>query len=541
MSICLSDLGFDILNLYVIPHLNRFDQLSLASTNRTISNLLNGIRIPTAAVSNGRGFILDVLSPSTIQAIKHITINGTVTENSLVFASTNLTCIQSITIQSRLTSSQGAVFQQFTKRITSLTEEVDLDGDGELVSSLSGMPDGIFESLQSLRLEISLPYNLASQLGRATNLTILQYFPGINPLTPREYKAFANSMILLFGLLSDSVKLPSLRLVHAVLAKVYVPSEQSIRNQVLEAMWRAAAKHGGWRLLARKPSGGIVNKFPAAWETWWANRASHFYLSVNELQNFALWCTTQNRFPRLGDFVSGRIHLEVHGDEETLKTEGQTKIYGVSINAKATVNLSESLQVLTKDTKALAITLESGWGEETTSGLFPWDKFRCVEALIIHGPSARHQIPHLYASNISRTLVQSLSIKHWQCLINLSLPAAAFQAPPTAHSVESAACTIDIGAYDLSWLKECVSLRAIHFTEWAACHQCLLQDNATLEGGLAHLPPSVEFVFLGGHFRCPEAERAQWVEFLRCNVIRGLKEKLNVICVSLRCLRIGLY
>lgn len=175
MPIHLSDLGFDIFHHYVLPHLSQSDLLSLAATNCTMCALLNSSRIPGAVVKNGQGFILDILSPSTLQAIKHIIINGSEIEKNLVFACTNLSGVNSATIWSRITHSQGEEFRQFAQRITSLTEEVDLDGDGDVESSLSAMPNGVFRALESLRMEISLPDNLASQLEFATNLTILQY------------------------------------------------------------------------------------------------------------------------------------------------------------------------------------------------------------------------------------------------------------------------------------------------------------------------------------------------------------------------------
>lgn len=469
--------------------------------------------------------------------IKRITLNGTENEHNRVFASGYFTGVISATVSTTITRAQQPAFSQFLKQLSVLTEEKDNHDDADL-SSLSGMTSGALSHLHTIRLEAALPVQLGQLLGVAKTLTSFHFLPSIGRMTT-DYEYYAENLKHALMVFSDSKFTPQLRLVQAVPGEATTPAQQQIRNALLKSIWTAAASHGGWRLLGRKTSAKPVVVFPAAWEIWWENFASDFSINIDEFELFTQWCHERKRYPRLDEYISGQIEIKINTDIPHKGIFRDTSVFGVSIKPDSNTNVCALLQVLSKDTRAVSISLDSFWGTVPIRQ-FSSEPFEAVQALRITGPSSQFLRSRvLYRDNISKALLTTLAVSQWHSLRNLSLPVVAFQKEPLPKTRNTAACGIHIKQYELDWLANCSSLEAIELTEWNACFLCKVKRESTLQEGLRHLPSGVKLILISGYFRCPPNARGFWRKAMKDEITNVLGNDRTGLALNLRRLRVG--
>lgn len=171
-------------------------------------------------------------------------------------------------------------------------------------------------------------------------------------------------------------------------------------------------------------------------------------------------------------------------------------------------------------------------------------RFGNVEGLKIEGREATTGYSRLlYTMNISAGFVRTLGVRNWHGLRNLSLPVCALHKPSEETKKLTAACGLHIPAYDLAWLAECGSLQALDLTKWATCYLCKLPEEVSLQGGLRHLGPRVEFLQIGGHYRTPAHGIARWKEQVEGEILAGvqMRERSVSLMVRLKGLRVDLF
>lgn len=531
------ELGVDIIQLHLLPLLSHSDILYLASTNATMFNIMAALRFQSTTVSNENGFILDHLKPSTISMIKRITLNGTEDEHNRVFACGYFTGVISATVSTTITRAQQPAFSRFLKQLSMLTEEEDGHNDADL-SSLSGMTSGALSHLRTIRLEAALPVQLGQLLGVAKTLTSFHFLPFIGRMTT-DYEHYADNLKHALLVFSDKKLTPQLRLVQAVPGEATTPAQQQIRNALLKSIWTAAASHGGWRLLGRKTSAKPVVVSPAAWEVWWANFASDFSINIDEFELFTQWCDERKRYPRLDEYISGNIEIKINTDIPNKGIFRDTSVFGVSIKPDSNTNVCALLQVLSKDTRTVTISLDSLWGTVPVHQLGS-EPFEEVQSLRITGPSSQFLHSRLqYCDNISNALLNTLAVSQWHSLRSLSLPVVAFQKEPLPKTRNTAACGIHIKKYKLDWLANCSALEAIELTDWNACFLCKVKRESTLQGGLRHLPLGVKIIQISGYFRCPTNARGFWRKAMKDEILNVLGNNRTGLALNLRSLRVG--
>lgn len=529
-------LGIDILLLHLAPLLSPADILSLTATDRILFVLLGHLRFERTVATTTKGFVLDYLRPSTLPSVRHITLNGSISDNQRIFTGNELRFVSTATIYTEIPRAQSHSFARLVSQLTELTEaKVDHRRGG---SNLRYLPAGSLSHLKFLRLEATLPANLQSLLSVARDLTTLHILHFPDETTDGAYNRYAGTLVPLLDILSSRTTFPSLRLVQLVAGCAASAVQAKIRQTILTGIWAAIAAHGNWRLLAQKTS-RPSSAFPKGWKSWWSDRDWDFFITSEELGQFRVWCAKQKRPPILASFVCGRIHVQV---TSSIPGVAGVVVYGVSVFAGAESYGHASLSVVTKDTRAILITLEKDWGFTPTEMMDA--RFGSVQALKIESraetaPYSRRR----YTMNISAGFVRTLGVRNWHGLRSLCLPVCAFQKPLDETMKLTAACGSHIPAYDLAWLAECGSLKALDLTNWSTCYLCRLPEEVSLQGGLRHLGPRVEFLQISGHYRCPAHGIPRWREVVEEGINAGVQmgERSVVMMVRLKGLRVDFF
>lgn len=539
----LSSLGQEIIVMHLSPLLSQSDIHSLLATEKALYDQLHHLRFQTTEVLTSQGFIAEFLTPASLQTIRHLVFNGTEEHHDRVLSSPNFNDVIYATIVEPITVNQRVAFGQWMQRLTSLTENEDPEDDDRESSSFSHLPAGSIKNLRVLILGFAIPRKFGTLLSMAEKLTVIKYQPEYDPLVIEEYERFGRSFKELLSLLGDRKMLPNLRFVHAAPDPATLPELLPIRASLLPPIWAAVISHGGWLLVAQKPETYIEFDFAQASENWWSDRAWDFFITIEEFEEFATTCQSHGIYPRLDQFILGNVHIKILGDTAPYGKLMDTNVYAVHICHNRSTDVTAALRIVTRNTKALAITLEEyscGWICTNHPNPHP---FQSLEALMIEGPLAdpAHD-PQPYSKNISAALVKTLAVGAWRNLVHLSLPACAFEKAPidgVRSEMDFAACGRHIGAYDFKWLADCQALKVMQLLEWEGCQDCRLEEDVSLEGGLWYLPDSVSFLMITGYLSCPEDLKEDWADFVHDALEEGLSGQREDLVVNISRLYIG--
>lgn len=544
----LTTLGSDIILSHVLPLLSQEDVFSLSAVDMQMMSQVGHLRFKKTKVSKSQGFIIDYLQPSTLDTIQDLTLNGDDVGSNLVFKSDYFKLVASATLVTPITTGQRANFSLFVTRLSHLTESINdenEDEDVDAVTSLSPLAEGSLRRLHTLTLELTLPQTLGNLLNISPYLRKITHLPETNSEDLTGYQKYASTLKSLFELCADASVLPALRLVHIHPGDGDKLTHRPMRAQILEGMWRAAANHGGWRLFADKPDGSRRVQYPDAHEILWSHKQWEFSISLAEFEGFKTCCAALGIYPHLDRFIAGKVNIRIIGVAPVRGALVGACVDGLNIEQDDDTNLQDVFQVMNRNTNAVTIKLNETWGLVSSTSYSP-DRFMHVKAMRIQGPdtpetgATRH-----YNKNVVAGLVSSLSVKDWQNLVNLSLPVQAFQILPLVEEGSAvpnfAACGVDVGGYDLAWLSSCKSLQAMQFTGWDACPRCDLSDEVSLVGGFRHLPPSVVFVLVSGHYRCQARRSMHWRTVVKGSITSALLAQRADMVVSLRRLRVGIF
>lgn len=541
----LTTLGSDVILNLIVPLLSEQDVFSLSVVDKATFGNVGHLRFKTTEVSKSQGNIVDFLQPATLDTIHDITLNGDDIANNVVFCSPYFKKVTSATLVTPLAAGQQWNFSHFVRRLSYLGDlgEGEGDIDDETITSLSRLPVGTFHHLQTLCLYLSIPRTLGHLLNGSPYLTKLVHLPNTDIEDVKSYQDYADTLKSLLELCSNKSVLPGLRHLHVQPGGGRKPMHRPIRAKLLEGIWRAAASHGGWKLISEKPDHVHVVQYPAAHELFWSDKQWEFTWRPSEFGNFKACCESLGIYPRADEFISGKINIFIDEDSPPLGALMRTHVDCLNIETNKNTNLHQLFQLMTIHTTAITIKLDKFWGA-VNSTLHSPDTFTRVKAMRIRGPDSPESNPTRHHQfNIGAGLANSLFIRDWQNLVHLSLPVHTFQTlPPVDEGLPAgnfAECGIHVGAYDLKWLASCVSLEAMQFTDWAACIRCELSDEVSFQNGLQYLPPSVVFVLVSGRYRCQGAASAHQRVIVEKSITDVLYAKKANVLVSLRRLRVG--
>lgn len=525
----------DILLVHVVPLLDDTDIRSLAQCNHALAAILGPLRFRNSGVRRYRGSLFLWLSPYTLQTIRHLTLDGLVTDHDEVFACRDLSGVVSTNIVTMIQPSQRAAFGRWASQLEYLGEDDMSDGE-DTASSLSGVPAGSFQNLRALRMDVSLPLGIGSSLLIARNLRRIQFNPIYPQETHDEYLQYLMELEELLRIVSDRDNVPALKLVHVGPTPVTHQHQKVPHRQLMQKIWTAVHNHGGWKLECSLPETFGATEYPHAWEWWWSKPAWDLTITVKELAEFATACERRNLFPRLADYVKGRIHVQTSGGTPQLKnlSDANTVAYGVWVNHGPTTNITAALQLVTKDTRLLAICLQSYWG--SVGALVPDSSpFQKVKSLLVDGPKPGHIARRFhYHENYGVAFIKGLDLKNWACLVNLSLSAIALQKGPENGVPHQSQCGLHIGSYDMQWLSELTTLKALTINNWFSCIDCCLADKANFQTGLTYVPANVEFVSIFGRLGYRGEVIPEWMKSYPALIRRILEQNRSDVLVSFR-------
>lgn len=511
----------DILLVHIIPLLNDTEIRSFAQCNRDLATILGPLRFRNCSVRRYHGSFSDILSPSTIITIKHLSLNGLASDHDEVFSHHDASAVRpdlsgvvSATIVTMLQPGQRASFANWARQLQSLREEDMCEGE-DPDSSFSNLPAGWFENLQDLRLDVSLPVGMQNTLCFAQHLRRIQFLPTYPQSTESGYMYYLGELNELLNLVSDTERVPSLKLLHVGPTTVTEAYQKAPHRQLMLNIWAAVHRHGGWKLECTLPESFLQHiDYPEAWEWWWGRKAWDLTITVKEAKDFTYACEESDIYPRLADFVKGRIQVQTAGGTPMLSTltNANIVIYGVWIDHGATTNITAALKLVTRDTRLLAICLRSYWG--SVGSLIPdATPYKYLEGLLIDGPppgQLRRSFP--YEKNYGVAFVKALAVTNWSRLLTLSLPAIALQKPPKHGVPYVSQCGLHVGGYEMKWLAEISTLRALFITHWFSCTECNLAADANFATGLTHVPSTVEFVSISGRMGYRGEQVPEWVK-----------------------------
>lgn len=532
----------DIILVHLIPHLSDTDIRSFALCNHVLATILGPLRFKNCSVRRYHGSFSDNLSPSTIETIRHLSLNGLVSDHDEVFSHRDLSGVRpdlsgvvSATIVTMIQPSQRASFGIWARQLQSLREEDVCDGE-DPDSSLSNIPAGWFDNLQELRLDVALPLGMENTLCFAQHLRRIQFLPTYPQNTEEEYMYYLGELNELLNLVSDTERVPALKILHIGPTNVSEAYQKVPHRQLMMNIWAAIHRHGGWKLECTLPETFLPMEYPDAWEWWWGRRAWDLTITVKEAKDFTYACEESNIYPRLADFVKGRIQVQTSGGSPamTTLTNANIVIYGLWIHHGATTNITAALKLLSSDTRLLAICLRSFWG--SVGSLIPdATPYKQVEGLLIDGPSPGHlRRSFPYETNYGVAFVKALAVTNWSRLLTLSLPAMALQKAPKDGVPYVSQCGLHVGGYDMEWLAEISTLKALFITHWFSCTDCNLAVDANFDTGLTHVPSSVEFISISGRMGYRGEVVPEWVKLYPAELRNIMARNRLDVLVSFR-------
>lgn len=529
------ELSPDILLVHIVPLLNGTEIRSLAQCSHALAAILGPLRFRESGVRRYGGSILDRLSTSTLQTIRHLSLDGLVMDHDKVFACADLSGVISANIMTMIQPGQRTAFGIWARQLESLVENDMADGE-DPESSLSDVPSGSFENLHALRLDVSLPLQIESSLLIARNLHYIQFMPTYPQETEDEYLFYIRELEHLLRIVSDRNNVPGLKIIHVAPTAVTQQHQKIPHRQLMQSIWAAVHSHGGWKLQCSLPETFVRTEYPGAWEWWWSRRAWDLTITVKELAEFTAACERRNVFPRLADYVKGRIHVQTSGGTPQLSnlTNANTVVYCVRVHHGPTTDLTTALKLVTNDTRLLAICLRSYWGSigALVPDAYP---FKRVKSFSMEGPPPGHiSQPFHYHENYGVAFIKGLALKSWARLVTLSLPAIAFQKEPENGVPYRSRCGLHLGSYDMKFLSEITTLKALSITNWISCVECCLTDEANFQTGLTHVPSNVEFVSIFGRLGYRGEIVPEWMKSYPACLRQILEQNRSDILVSFK-------
>lgn len=538
----LSTISTDLLLIHVVPLLNHSDIRALAQCNRSLTIILNPIRLQKCSVRKPAGYFRMHLSRPTVRTIREITLNGSSTEHDDVFQCRDLAGVRSAIIVTPILPRQRVVFGRWARRLHGLRED-SVDEVDDPISSIGNLAAGCLQQVRNLRLNIALPERLDRMLSLARRLERIQLIP--EQLESHDgYVRYLAQVTQLMCLLHDHQRLPSLKIVHIAPSFVSSLQEKIPHQEMLKKVWAAVFSHGGWQLVSSLPTAEISVPYPTAWGSWWATHGVGFTITLKEARQFVSACLNRNIQPRLHQYVKGPIHIQTGGGTPEIGTLPGTAIYGVWIHHGPTTNITAALRLITPDTKVLVICLRSYSG--SVGSLIPDARpYQSVQGLMFDGPFPSHDLAQFrYADNLCVAFIKAFQLPSWACLVNLSLPAVALQRGLTDGLPCLSLCGLHIGGYDMTVLSTLPTLKALAITQWLSCTGCKIHPCLTLEHGFLRLPRTVEYITLSGRMgyrgeKVPPRVLLYSEELHARLLANGMDLLLN--CDELVAVRLGMY
>lgn len=276
--------------------------------------------------------------------------------------------------------------------------------------------------------------------------------------------------------------------------------------------------------IDEEPCRDPIEDRAVAWGRYWLNQEWNLFITIEGFQYFVRDCMKWGIYPRITDFINGRVDIQVTGGTVENGVLMDTEVYGLSIRHNETTDLSNALRVVTKDTRVIDVLMQTYWGgvSEIRPDSGPSKK---VKGFAINGPGLGHiRRPYIYTDNHSAKHVHSLLLSEWSSLVNLSLPALAFQKATEGEVLGSTACGYHLGQFKMSWLAGIKSLKALTIKGWFSCIDCRLEPHVSFEYGMTFIPASVELLKITGHMMCI-AETPDWMKLFAGNLIQLLRKK----------------
>lgn len=488
-------LGQEILLLYIIPILPQKSVIALAATDKSLCRQLSFLRYPRCEI---RGFmrpgsLVQSFRPSTLRQITHLLINGTDRDQEEILLSNLLTGVKSVTITRMIKTEYRRIFALFAKQLTELIEIGDDSMEGGEMSSLTLIPDGTLNKIQSLSLHgVELPplqTILADQFGVAVSLTKFSFLPFQTEVTLRGHLPhnYVRDSLAALRILKDAVKFPSLKAVQLNLGRsTHNNSMRKERMILLTRIWAASAMHGGWRFLTQSPiadeSIGRINP----WKCGCGVRHGALFLTIPEIDSFARYCDRINTYARWDQFVIGDLHLDVKSirseylelKDPISETVRLANVHGVSILPGRDIDLEH----VGTNTRCLLVQFKSFWDKGTSmKSNLDSKNYKSIEVLRLevlpatanHLPT-RHSRPPMYRNNLAAAVLRNMHLPAWTSLRNLSLPAVAMQRFRENQNFanRAAGCGHHIPGYRFPWLRFCIHLETLAITNWWTCIGC---------------------------------------------------------------------
>lgn len=207
-----------------------------------------------------------------------------------------------------------------------------------MVTSLSALAEGSLNNLYTMCLELTLLRTLEKLLNAPRYLRKITHLPETNNEDLADCQKYANKLKPLFELCADASVLPALRPVHIHPGDGDKLTYRSIRAQILERIWRAAASHGGWKLFAHKPDGSRTIPYLAAHEILWAHKQWEFSMSLTEFEGFKRCCISLRLYPHLDRFIAGKINIRIDGVAPIHGALMRTGIDGLNMSVLHTIS-----------------------------------------------------------------------------------------------------------------------------------------------------------------------------------------------------------
>ncbi|KAL0632445.1 hypothetical protein Q9L58_008663 [Maublancomyces gigas] len=467
------------------------------------------------------GSLVQSFRPSTLRQITHLVVNGTGVDQEEIFLSNLLTGVKSVTITRMIKPEYRLIFAHLARQLTELIEIGDQPAEDGRTSSLTLLPAGTLNTIETLSLHaVQLPplqTLLLGPFGVDVSLTRFTFLPsqtGSVSLTGNIPRTYIKDCLAALRILKEAAIFPSLKVVRLALGRS--TDNDPMRKErvtLLNRIWAASAMHGGWRLLTRKPITDGNMGWITPWECGCETRNGALFLSVPEIESFAGFCDKINIYGRWDEFVVGDVHVDVQSTRSRYlelknprsETVRLADVHGVSILPGKDIDFGH----VGSNTRCLSVQLRSFWDKRTNVEYnLNSNKFKNIEVLRLEilpvnqkQLATSHSRPPMYRNNIAAAITRNLHLPSWSSLRSLSLPAAAMQRFRENQDItkRAACCGRHIPEYHFPWLELCIQLDTLLITNWWTCLGCYEgKSNFQEEEDSQESPEDVDHSWTGG-------------------------------------------